>query len=235
MKKFTLMVSLVLGLVLISSKVNAVPVIYGDEATFQSALTSNSLNYVEYDFEASSGFPNPTVVLPIDPNDNSQWADIGTFDGIVFDASVFDKPPLALSGEQVLTGPTGGATPTFAIASIDFSAQPTHAFGFYGLDLTSIGNEVIVVEVDYNVGTDVTYTFGLGGEPRLTPIYFGVFENSDTILGIQLYGTGDGGGNRAWAIDDMTIERQAVPEPSTLLLFGTGLIGIGIFRRKFKV
>ena len=26
-----------------------------------------------------------------------------------------------------------------------------------------------------------------------------------------------------------------VPEPSTLLLFGTGLIGIGVFRRKFKV
>ena len=41
-----------------------------------------------------------------------------------------------------------------------------------------------------------------------------------------------------WLADNMSGDARGgfpVPEPSTLLLFGTGLVGIGIFRRKFKV
>jgi len=53
---------------------------------------------------------------------------------------------------------------------------------------------------------------------------------------ISSYGGVDAGYGDDWiqfAMDDFTYN-ATVPEPSTLLLFGTGLIGIGIFRRKFK-
>ncbi|MEJ2183337.1 MAG: PEP-CTERM sorting domain-containing protein [Nitrospirota bacterium] len=46
---------------------------------------------------------------------------------------------------------------------------------------------------------------------------------------------GDGIGNTAWRIfADYHSIGTTVPEPSTLLLFGSGLFGLGAFRKKFK-
>ncbi|MGH8615384.1 MAG: PEP-CTERM sorting domain-containing protein [Gammaproteobacteria bacterium] len=39
-------------------------------------------------------------------------------------------------------------------------------------------------------------------------------------------------GNNAFEIDNVQIQRAAVPEPATLMLFGAGLIGLGFTRRR---
>lgn len=43
----------------------------------------------------------------------------------------------------------------------------------------------------------------------------------------------DGGFYQALAID--SIETTAVPEPSTLLLLGSALVGLGLVRRKLNI
>jgi hypothetical protein len=37
-----------------------------------------------------------------------------------------------------------------------------------------------------------------------------------------------------YALDDVSVTRVSVPEPSTLLLFGAGLAGVGLLRRRFR-
>jgi hypothetical protein len=176
-----------------------------------------------YDFETLSGFPAST----------GTFTAIGVFDGINFDASLY-ATPAAISGTRTLTG-SGG---TFTAASADFSAVSGNVvgIGFWGLDLTTIGNEAIVLDVSFSDSSSQSFNITLNGAASLTPIYFGLYSDdlSQTITGISLYGTEDSGADRAWLIDDLTVVTvSAVPVPAAAWLFASGLIGlVGIGKRK---
>jgi hypothetical protein len=62
------------------------------------------------------------------------------------------------------------------------------------------------------------------GYDAIDPLYY------DSILGIQLVGTGI-----QVNFDNVQLDVSAVPEPATMFLLGSGLIGVGVFvRRKFR-
>ena len=195
-----------------SSSALAVPSTYDNEADFLSAMGS----YTTYDFEASSGFTDVALF------DSSH---IGLFDGINFDAIIHEPPPTPF-GQSL-----SGSSNTFDSAHIYFN-RPTTGFGFYALDLTTIYDEVIRVDVNFESGINETYDIGLGpGDIDFTPIYFGLTDSTDNILSISLRGTDDVYATRAWIIDDLTTNVRSVPEPETLLLLGLGLFGLRFSKR----
>ncbi len=204
---------------------HAVLITFNDEATFLGAVGSATT----YDFETSSGFPADTNGGTL-----GGFAPIGLFDGINFDASVYESSSTPV-GEQSMTGPTG----TFSDATLTFSPGTT-GFGFFGLDLTQTGPEVIRVTVDFLSGPDRVFDIGLEiGDPNFTPKYFGVWDSTDSILSAMIMGTNGGPPNditRAWNIDDLSVAAGVppVPVPAAIWLFGTALIGLVGFSKRRK-
>ncbi len=67
-------------------------------------------------------------------------------------------------------------------------------------------------------------------------IFTDISHTGDTLV-IGLFASGggwQGGVDESWAIDNLRVEINTVPEPSTILLLATGFINLIGFRRKFN-
>lgn len=171
----------------------------------------------------TSGYPGPTLANTI-----TSLTDVGAM------VVALNYGNLDGDGEAtVVTGATGGGLYTGTTNPDDIVDLIVDAVGGAVSDYSTVGLEVVgdtggvdvAISPDSYIGTydrSVTRTFDFGATfTGITPGTYD-FEIAGTVDGVRTAFEGD------------SITVRPVPEPATLLLVGSGLIGLAGFRRKFK-
>jgi hypothetical protein len=187
---------------------------YNSRAAFLGALASENT----WDFNGPEG--NPVIIL------NSLGTDI-------VGVSTQGGDAAGVIHDNALCGSVSGAVDCFRPVAFAL-LQPRNAFGFDNLDLTEA--EEAVVDIAFaNGDPSQQFTIDLGGQPALTPIFFGVTADQ-SIASVSVYSRDPGTtviGQRANVVDNVTVG-TAVPEAGTLTLFIAASAGLFLQRRRAR-
>jgi hypothetical protein len=190
----------------------------------QADFLSNLVGVGTEDFEGIAVGTTAPVVLNF-------GLDTATLNG---DGYIRDDFPISPAGRFPTSGTHYWSTDSTANNFvIDFSVAQA-AFGFYGTDVGDFAGQLLVTLLDGST-LDLTIPHTINA-PNASAIYFGVIvtDPAEVFTSVAFAATSS---DDYFGFDDMTIGRLSqvqVLEPSTFLLLGFGLAGVGLLRRKFR-
>jgi hypothetical protein len=121
----------------------------------------------------------------------------------------------------------------FPVATCVFTfADPTNSFGMYMTGLQTPATMSLTIKFTDNASEVLSLPVNSGGGAQ----YYG-FTDSIPFSSISITNIDpDVNESDIWGIDDVTynVTSSAVPEPCTILLFGTGLGGFVVYRLRSK-
>lgn len=120
--------------------------------------------------------------------------------------------------------------------SIDFT-DPVAAFGFYGVDIGDFGGNLALSFLNGAASVamiNVAHAVGAGGSTGGNAFFFGYINEMNPFTRV-VFNLTEGPSNDVFAFDDMTIGSPeqvvgVVPEPMSIVLLATGLLGLAVLR-----